>query len=106
MVTTLVQAEVRATIDRSPVRVNETFELTLHMNSAPVTRPPLKGLPTDIEIVRSTNFYQSSTINGKTSVQAGWRFILRAKLEGIFTIPSFELDGVVKNIHYKNNATH
>jgi hypothetical protein len=93
VVTALIQAEVRATIDRNPIRVNETFELTLHMNSAPVTRPPLIGLPAELEIVRSTNFYQSSTINGKTDVQAGWRFILRAKLEGIFTIPSFELDG-------------
>ncbi|MFT5452300.1 MAG: hypothetical protein ACI9N9_001791 [Enterobacterales bacterium] len=92
-VTAVVQAEVRATIDRNPVRVNETFELTLHMNSAPVTRPPLKGLPKELEIVRSTNFYQSSNVNGNTTVQAGWRFILRAKLEGIFTIPSFELDG-------------
>jgi len=92
-VTTIIQAEVRASIDRNPVRVNETFELTLHMNSAPVTRPPLTGLPAELEIVRSTNFYQSSTINGQTSVEAGWRFILKASLEGIFTIPSFELDG-------------
>ena len=58
VVTAVVVAEVRATIDRNPVRVNETFELTLHMNSAPVTRPPLKGLPAELEIVRSTNFYR------------------------------------------------
>ncbi|PCJ45995.1 MAG: hypothetical protein COA74_14660 [Gammaproteobacteria bacterium] len=91
--TTGIQAEVKATLDRNPVRVNETFELTLHMASTPVTRPPLKGLPKELEIVRSSNFFQSSTINGKTNVQAGWRFILKANLEGIFTIPSFEIDG-------------
>jgi len=88
-----VNAEVSSTIDRNPVRVNETFELTLHMETAPVSRPPLKGLPDVFEIVRSTNFYQRSTINGKSEVQAGWRFILRATEEGIFTIPEFEVDG-------------
>ena len=89
----VLSAEVATTVDRNPVRVNETFELTLHMESAPISRPPLEGLPEEFEIIRSTNFYQRSTINGKTETEAGWRYILRAKVEGIFTIPSFKIDG-------------
>jgi len=93
LLTSVVSAEVSSTIDRNPVRVNETFELTLHMESAPVSRPALEGLPEAFEIVRSTNFYQRSSINGKTEVQAGWRYVLRAKEEGVFTVPAFEIDG-------------
>lgn len=91
--TSLVEAAVSTTIDRNPIRVNETFELTLHMENAPVSRPPLKGLPEALSIIRSSNFYQRSTINGKTEVQAGWRFTLKAIEEGIFTIPAFNIDG-------------
>ncbi len=87
-----LQAEVSVSIDRDPVRVNETFEFTLNMETAPVTRPPLTGLPKEFEIVRSSNFYQRSSINGQTEVLAGWRFILRATTEGIFTIPEFSVD--------------
>ncbi|MCP3675371.1 MAG: protein BatD, partial [Gammaproteobacteria bacterium] len=93
LLTSAVSAGISSTIDRNPVRVNETFELTLHMKTAPVSRPALEGLPEAFEIVRSTNFYQRSSINGKTEVQAGWRYILRAKEEGVFTIPAFEKDG-------------
>jgi len=91
-ISSVVNAGVSTSIDRSPVRVNETFELTLHMESAPVSRPPLKGLPEELEIIRSSNFYQRSTINGKTETQAGWRFTIKAKTEGIFTIPAFNID--------------
>ena len=88
-----VNAAVSSSIDRNPVRVNETFELTLHMESAPVDKPSLEGLPEDFEVIRSTNFFQRSTVNGETNTQAGWRFILKARREGIFTIPKFDLDG-------------
>lgn len=91
--TSIVAAEVSSSIDRNPVRVNETFELTLHMETAPVSKPPLEGLPKELEIIRSSNFYQRSTVNGQTEVQAGWRFTLKAIKEGIFTIPAFEVDG-------------
>jgi len=93
MLSSAVKADVSASIDRSPVRVNETFELSLNMETAPVSRPQLTGLPDAFEIIRSTNFYQRSTINGISNVEAGWRFIIKAKEEGIFTIPEFEIDG-------------
>ncbi len=92
-ITSIVAADVSTSIDRNPVRVNETFELTLHMDSSPVSRPPLKGLPEELEVIRSSNFYQRSSINGKTEVQAGWRFTLKAVKEGVFTIPAFNIDG-------------
>ncbi|MCP4411324.1 MAG: protein BatD [Gammaproteobacteria bacterium] len=93
LTTSMVEAAVSISIDRNPIRVNETFELTLHMESAPVSRPPLEGLPAAISIIRSSNFYQRSSINGKTEIQAGWRFTLKATEEGIFTIPAFNIDG-------------
>jgi len=93
LTTSIVEAAVSISIDRNPLRVNETFELTLHMDSAPVSRPPLEGLPEALSIIRSSNFYQRSTINGKTETQAGWRFTLKATEEGIFTIPAFNIDG-------------
>ena len=97
LTSSLLSAEVSTTIDRNPVRVNETFELTLHMESAPITRPPLEGLPEEFEIIRSTNFYNRSTVNGKTETQAGWQYVLRATVEGIFTIPGFKVDGATTN---------
>ncbi|MCP4274621.1 MAG: protein BatD, partial [Gammaproteobacteria bacterium] len=93
LTTSMVEAAVSISIDRNPIRVNETFELTLHMESAPVSRPPLEGLPAAISIIRSSNFYQRSSINGKTEIQAGWRFTLKATEVGIFTIPAFNIDG-------------
>ncbi len=93
LTTSMVEAAVSTSIDRNPIRVNETFELTLHMESAPVSRPPLEGLPAAISIIRSSNFYQRSSINGKTEVQAGWRLTMKATEEGIFTIPAFNIDG-------------
>ncbi|RKZ99653.1 MAG: hypothetical protein DRQ47_10680, partial [Gammaproteobacteria bacterium] len=89
----VINGEVASTIDRNPVRVNETFELTLHMDTAPISRPPLEGLPPEFEIVRSSSFYQRNSINGKTTVQAGWHFTIKAIEEGVYTIPGFEVDG-------------
>ena len=84
---------VDVSIDRNSVRVNETFELTLNMESAPVDQPELIGLPGELEVLRSSNFYRKSIVNGQSSVQAGWTFTIKALNEGIFTIPSIEIEG-------------
>ena len=81
------------TVDRSTVRVNETFDLTINMETAPVNQPEISGMPGDLEILRSSNFYRKSTINGESSVQAGWTITIKALNEGLFVIPSFEVDG-------------
>ena len=84
---------VDVSIDRSSVRVNETFELTINMETTPVNQPELVGLPGDLEVLRSSNFYRKSTVNGQSQVQAGWTFTIKALNEGLFTIPSFDIDG-------------
>ena len=81
------------TVDRSTVRVNETFDLTVNMETAPVNQPEITGLPGDLQILRSSNFYRKSTINGESSVQAGWTITIKALSEGLFVVPSFEVDG-------------
>ena len=83
------------TVDRSSVRVNETFELTVNMQTAPVNQPEITGMPGDLQILRSSNFYRKSTINGESSVQAGWTITVKALNEGLFVIPSFEVDGTM-----------
>ena len=93
ILTTTDMLALEVTIDRNPVRVNETFELTIHMDTAPVNQPELIGMPGDLEVLRNSNFYRKSTINGKANVQAGWRFTIKALNEGLFTIPSITLDG-------------
>ena len=93
ILTTQTMLALEVTIDRNPVRVNETFELTIHMDTAPVNQPELIGMPGDLEVLRNSNFYRKSTINGKASVQAGWRFTIKALNEGLYTIPAITLDG-------------
>lgn len=84
---------VDVSIDRNSVRVNETFELTINMESTPVNQPELTGMPGDLEVLRSSNFYRKSTVNGQSQVQAGWTFTIKALNEGLYTIPSFNIDG-------------
>ncbi len=84
---------VEVSIDRNSVRVNETFELTINMDTTPDDQPELTGMPGDLEVLRSSNFYRKSTINGKSQVQAGWTFTIKALNEGLYTIPSFNIDG-------------
>ena len=84
---------VDVSIDRNAVRVNETFELTINMESTPVNQPELTGMPGDLEVLRSSNFYRKSTVNGQSQVQAGWTFTIKALNEGLYTIPSFNIDG-------------
>jgi len=91
--TAVTNSAVKATVDRNPVRVNETFELTIHLKTAPVNKPELVGLPVELEVQRSSNFYKRSSFNGESSVQAGWHFTIKATREGIYTIPSFDIDG-------------
>lgn len=81
------------TVDRTTVRVNETFELTINMDTAPVNQPEITGMPGDLQILRSSNFYRKNTINGQATVQAGWNITIKALSEGLFVIPSFEVDG-------------
>ena len=81
------------TVDRTTVRVNETFELTINMDTAPVNQPEITGMPGDLQILRSSNFYRKNTINGQSTVQAGWNITIKALSEGLFVIPSFEVDG-------------
>ena len=82
-------------VDRSSVRVNETFELTVNMQNTPVNQPEITGMPADLQILRSSNFFRKSTINGESSIQAGWTITIKALSEGLFVIPSFEIDGTM-----------
>ncbi|MBT8449537.1 MAG: BatD family protein [Gammaproteobacteria bacterium] len=86
-------AAASITIDRNTVRVNETFELTVNLSNQPDELPDLSSLPDDLEILSNNNFYRRSIINGRTTQQSGWRFTVRAKQEGIFTIPAIQVEG-------------
>ena len=88
-----VQAQIIASIDRNPINANETFTLTFSTNMALEEKPALPGMPSSFVEQSARSFFNGTTVNGVTTVKAGWVFTFQATQEGIFTIPSFNING-------------
>ncbi|UAA40103.1 protein BatD [Paraneptunicella aestuarii] len=86
--------QVTATVDRNPVMVDESFVLEIIANDsvdadALDTSPLLK----DFVVGRTSTSHQTQIINFDTSRTTRWSTVLIPRQPGIYTIPSFTIEG-------------
>ena len=87
-------SELTATVDKNPVMVDESFVLTLTATGdadrdAIDTSPLLQ----DFIVGRTSVSSQTQIINFSTSRTTTWSTVLIPRQQGVYTIPSFAIDG-------------
>jgi hypothetical protein len=95
--TSMAQAqsiEVRASVDKNPVMVDESFILSVEANGE-VDRGAFDPsfLMKDFVVGRTSVSSQTKMVNFNTTRSTTWSTILIPQTKGRFTIPSFNVDG-------------
>ncbi len=80
-------ATIKATVDRNPVALNESFQLVFSANESPDGEPDFSPLRQDFTIINQAQNHQTQWINGKTSRLIQWTLVLMAKRTGRLKIP-------------------
>lgn len=80
-------ADIKVTLDRNPVSINESFQLTFTATESPDDDPDFAPLDTDFEILNQSKSSNSSWINGKSSKSILWTLNVMAKRPGSLIIP-------------------
>ncbi|MFM8330862.1 MAG: BatD family protein [Candidatus Methylumidiphilus sp.] len=83
----VLAATIKATPDRDPVRVDETFNLVFSTAEDVDDDPDFSPLADDFDIVSQNQGSQTSIINGKISQRQEWTLTLSPKRAGRLTIP-------------------
>ena len=81
-------AEVNVTIDRSPVRLNESFQLVFEADSSPDEDPDFSGLQQYFVVLNQSQSNNISIINGKYERNIKWVLQVMPKQVGNFIIPA------------------
>ena len=84
----LSAAVITVQIDRNPVHVSETVEITFTADSAPDGDPDFSPLQTDFEILNQSSSSQVSIMNGQVSRNYQWIVTVMPKQAGGLIIPS------------------
>ena len=84
----LQAAVIKATPDRDPVRMNETFNLVFSSEKSVDDEPDFRPLAEDFEILGQNQGSQFSIVNGKISRKQEWTLTLSPKRPGAIPIPS------------------
>ncbi|MCK5830194.1 MAG: protein BatD [Methylococcales bacterium] len=79
--------EIKATIDRNPVNINESFQITFTASQSPNGEPNFSLLEKDFKILRQSQKKYSSMINGQHSKTIQWVLDVTAKQPGYLPIP-------------------
>ncbi|MFZ2312051.1 MAG: BatD family protein [Methylobacter sp.] len=80
-------AQINVTVDRSPVSLDESFEIIYTANESPDSTPDFSPLEQDFEILSQSQSSNSSWINGKSSKTIQWTLNVMAKHPGSLIIP-------------------
>lgn len=89
---TLAQAEIQVQVDPSQVIMGEAFKLSLILEDTQNGGvPDLTPLQQDFVILGTERNVNYSIINGQTQSSSQWVVALRAKKEGILTIPAIKI---------------
>lgn len=90
----LATAAASASADRTAINIDETFQLTISLDStAFFSDPDTTPLEKDFTLLGRQQSSQSTIVNGKRSSQTQWIYQLAPKKIGVFTIPALEVDG-------------
>ncbi len=81
-------ANIDVAVDRNPVGLNESFQLTFTASETPDDDPDFSPLQKDFEILNQQQSSQSSWVNGSFSKTVQWTLTLMAKQPGKLTVPA------------------
>jgi hypothetical protein len=86
------QTQVRATVDRNQLSLDETLTLSLTADSISFSADPeVQALEQDFRILNQQESSRSSFINGKVSSLRQWDYTLSPKRKGNLSIPSIQM---------------
>lgn len=85
---TVLATEIKASLDRNPISINESVQLTFSATESPDDDPDFSPLKKDFEILNQTQRSNSSWTNGKSSKSIQWILKLMPKKTGELLIPS------------------
>ncbi len=81
-------AEIRVAVDRNPVSINDSFQITFTADREPDDNPDFLPLQDDFDIIDQQRSSQSSWVNGQSSRTEQWIVSVRAKQTGELLIPA------------------
>jgi len=84
-------ANLSATVDRNPVNLDESFQLTLTVEGGTDGNPELDVLKNDFEILSQNQSSNLQIINGSMSRQSHWVITLMAKKTGNVILPAISI---------------
>ncbi len=83
-------AKISAFVDRTDIRVNESFTMTFESDGSVDDDPDFKPLQVYFDILNQSQGSNMTIINGKVTRKSSWKLSLMAKRAGQFTIPEIE----------------
>ncbi|MBD9354288.1 BatD family protein [Methylomonas albis] len=88
LLTTAIQAaEIQVAVDRNPVSLNESFQLTFTASDEPDGNPDFTPLQDNFQIISQQRSSNSSWVNGQSSRKEQWIVRAMAKQAGDLLIP-------------------
>ncbi|MHB1174414.1 MAG: BatD family protein [Sulfuriferula sp.] len=88
---TSASATLQAQVDRNPVAMNESFNLTLQSSDSNSGDPDLSALKRDFAVLGQSKSSNFQIINGQISHNTQWQISLMAKQAGQFQIPALTI---------------
>ncbi|WP_371744866.1 BatD family protein [Methylobacter sp. S3L5C] len=81
-------AEIKVSVDRNPVSLDESFQITFTATESPDDDPSFGPLQQDFSILSQSSGSSSSWVNGKSSKTVQWKLSVMAKQAGDLVIPA------------------
>ncbi len=88
---------LRASVDRTTIRENESFTYVLAVQGQVRDEPDVSLLTTDFEVLQRSRNTSIQMLGARTSQVTEWRFQLMPRRAGTFTLPPLELAGELSN---------
>lgn len=92
LITSSVQAEVRARVDSNQINSGDTLQLTLSHDGQTGSKPDLTPLAQDFDVLATSRSSNVSIVNGSFASQTQVQLTLSPKRSGTLTIPSLAWD--------------
>jgi hypothetical protein len=80
-------AEIRVAVDRNPVSIADSFQITFTADREPDNNPDFSPLQDNFDIIDQQRSSQSSWVNGQSSRTEQWIVSVKAKQTGELLIP-------------------
>ncbi len=83
-------AQIRASVDRNPIPVGESFRLIIETSGSVDDEPDFTGLKKNFRVLSTGQSSNFSLINGSITRNKTWTMVLIAEQAGNFTIPAIK----------------